>query len=396
MRAAAAAATVAGPGGGGGGDGPAASTTTTDVPARPAHTSGILHSRRARRRPRWPTHRPSGPVLRRRDIPPQPPRQPFAVRPHRRYQDLWRRYPRPALALAARLWYAGRHFLAASDCHRDAAMVACLRIPGATRVERQAQVAGVLLQLRLEGCVGTLMGAGVVVKGVSERVRKRCVVSELLTNASTLLVDGTFFRGGRGGVLRACRRGGDAREEGRRGGGGGGGGGIPAPTGGGVGHALEGAGGERGGSGGRARRQGSLSRRARRLAIPPFPLLWRSCLGSDADAFLSLPPLPSTLLPQNPSAASTRPPPFPSCGCSAPSPTNGAPSSLPFNSSPFRCSPSTTMSCSCTPGASYILGLRWGRYRILRRSACPARRGTSRAIGFCGCSPTPPWADRSR
>lgn len=104
--------------------------------------------------------------------------------------------------------------------------MACLRIPVATRMERQAQVAGVLLQLRLGGCAGALVGTGVVVMGVSGQVRKRCVANELLTNLSTYV----FLGGGQGGdVLSACRRGGDARGEGRRAGDGGGGGASRRP-----------------------------------------------------------------------------------------------------------------------------------------------------------------------
>ncbi|KAK1869412.1 hypothetical protein I4F81_011889 [Pyropia yezoensis] len=65
-----------------------------------------------------------------------------------------------------------------------------LRIRGASRAEREARVAGVLAQLRLEGCADTLMGDGVVVKGVSGGERKRVnIANELLTDPSTLLLD---------------------------------------------------------------------------------------------------------------------------------------------------------------------------------------------------------------
>lgn len=122
MAVAVVAAAVAGPDGGGGGDATAASTATADLPLRPSLTNGTLHPWQVRRRPHSPTHRHAGPVLGGRDLPPRSPRQPFAVRPHRRYHDLWRRRPRPAPALTGRLWHAGRQFLAAPDCHRDAAM----------------------------------------------------------------------------------------------------------------------------------------------------------------------------------------------------------------------------------------------------------------------------------
>lgn len=75
-----------------------------------------------------------------------------------------------------------------------------LRIRGASRAEREARVAGVLAQLRLEGCADTLMGDGVVVKGVSGGERKRVnIANELLTDPSTLLLDGMLLEKGRGG-----------------------------------------------------------------------------------------------------------------------------------------------------------------------------------------------------
>lgn len=122
-----------------------------------------------------------------------------------------------------RLLHPGRHFLAAPDYFRDAALDCVPVDTWNDASERQAQMVDVLSQLLLEGCAGILMRAGLVVKGVSWGECKDCVASELLTNPSTLLLDGTYL-GGRGGVFRACRRGGDARREVRRGGGGGGGG----------------------------------------------------------------------------------------------------------------------------------------------------------------------------
>ncbi|GAB0492016.1 hypothetical protein MMPV_003275 [Pyropia vietnamensis] len=65
-----------------------------------------------------------------------------------------------------------------------------LRIRGATREEREERVASVMAQLRLEGCADTLMGDGVVLKGVSGGERKRVnIANELLTDPSTLLLD---------------------------------------------------------------------------------------------------------------------------------------------------------------------------------------------------------------
>jgi len=70
-----------------------------------------------------------------------------------------------------------------------------LRIRGLSRTERDARVTSVIKQLRLEACVDTLMGDGVVLKGVSGGERKRVnIANELLTDPSTMLLDGTFGR----------------------------------------------------------------------------------------------------------------------------------------------------------------------------------------------------------
>eukprot|EP00168_Porphyra_purpurea_P021329 TRINITY_DN944_c0_g1_i10.p1 TRINITY_DN944_c0_g1~~TRINITY_DN944_c0_g1_i10.p1 ORF type:complete len:638 (+),score=255.46 TRINITY_DN944_c0_g1_i10:191-1915(+) len=65
-----------------------------------------------------------------------------------------------------------------------------LRIRGLARAERDARVTAVIQQLRLEACVGTLMGNGVAIKGVSGGERKRVnIANELLTDPSTMLLD---------------------------------------------------------------------------------------------------------------------------------------------------------------------------------------------------------------
>jgi len=70
-----------------------------------------------------------------------------------------------------------------------------LRIRGLSRAERDARVTSVIKQLRLEACADTLMGDGVVLKGVSGGERKRVnIANELLTDPSTMLLDGTFGR----------------------------------------------------------------------------------------------------------------------------------------------------------------------------------------------------------